>query len=60
VRSHRTYRDRYWRVGGTGPLVRVEAYDRATTPRYDVYALIGAACAGAMTATLIVALLVSR
>lgn len=42
----RDRRDCYWRVGGTGPLVRVEAYDRAATPRYDVYALMGSALFG--------------
>jgi hypothetical protein len=59
MHSHREiYRDAYWRVGGTGPLVRVEAYDRRTTPRYDVYALMGAACFGAMAALFVVSLMV--
>jgi len=58
MRNRETYRDHYWRVGGTGPLIRVEAYDRATTPRYDVYALMGAALAGAFAATLVVTFLV--
>lgn len=56
----RDRRDRYWRVGGNGPLVRVEAYDRGTTPRYDVYALMGAAFFGFIAATLLVTLLVAR
>lgn len=51
----RDRRDCYWRVGGTGPLVRVEAYDRATTPRYDAYALMGAALAGVFVGIALVA-----
>jgi hypothetical protein len=54
----RDRREAYWRVGGSGPLVRVEQYDRATSPRFDVYALMGAAITGAFIATAVVTFLV--